>query len=275
MKVPTELNAWARFKRLDAVELARSDDGDVRVGRNLYGCHASGKQDQRAKKDRKAGDVRGRNKTGCACSHGHQPKNHRLFVPKPIDAPTARIRKHKVRREEGELYQHRLHIVQLEDTLEMRDDDVVQTCEKSHHEEQDHGHRHRMAIRYRAQLVLRSRPRYLLRVECQASSFPKATQIRLYQQIDKPRPPNQYLPLVCEETALSSCTGKNLYGTGVIDATGFHSVTRARADSCQEVSSPPQCHGQRNRLRSCRQGNQGVSCPQGRKRIAREDTPCS
>ena len=73
---------------------------------------------------------------------------------------------------------NRLHIAQLENTLEMRDDDVVQTCEKSHHKEQDHGHRHRSAIRYRVQLALCSGLRYLLRVQCQASSFPKATQIR-------------------------------------------------------------------------------------------------
>ena len=54
---------------------------------------------------------------------------------------------HKIGAEEGELDQHHLGIIQLEEIFQMRDEDIVQNSDKSPRNKQDGDHRHRSLVR--------------------------------------------------------------------------------------------------------------------------------
>jgi hypothetical protein len=55
-------------------------------------------------------------------------------------------RKHEIPRKESELDEHNLGVVQAENGLEMRDQDVVQAGHEAPHEEERGNHRHRGGI---------------------------------------------------------------------------------------------------------------------------------
>src|SRR6185312_9655879 len=66
-------------------------------------------------------------------------------------------REDEVRHEEAELHQHRLRIVQVEDALQVRNQNVVEARQKSPHEEEHRRDAHRPDVRLLCATPLRTR----------------------------------------------------------------------------------------------------------------------
>ena len=113
-----------------------ADHRDVGVHCDLNGGHAAGEDDERAQEDREQCKVRGGNEPGSTERHNEQSDNHGLLVSEPLNQTPGGIAEDEVGREEGELNHHGFGVVELEDALEVRNDDVVETGEKTHHEKQ-------------------------------------------------------------------------------------------------------------------------------------------
>jgi hypothetical protein len=75
--------------------------------------------------------------------------NHRaVLVSEPLDQHAGRQRDDEVRAEETELHQHRLHVCQRVDRLQMRDQHVVERGDQAHHEEQRGDDAHGAAVAF-------------------------------------------------------------------------------------------------------------------------------
>ena len=72
MKVPTELKACARLRRLEAVA-GRTDDRDVGVDGDLHDGHSGGEDDERAEEDGKE----------AKCAAGRKPAAPRAMTRRP------------------------------------------------------------------------------------------------------------------------------------------------------------------------------------------------
>ena len=76
-----------------------------------------------------------------------RPIDHGAFVTERVDEFAAGIAEDEVRREEGELDEHRFGVAELEDAFEVGDDDVVEAGEKTDHEEEGRRDRHSAGVR--------------------------------------------------------------------------------------------------------------------------------
>jgi hypothetical protein len=110
-----------RFNRLDAV---------------CAGPRTSRENNQCAKKKRERRNGCRRDKQQRPYSHRNKPDHHRFFVADPVDQFSRGQRKYEIRGKERKLDQHHFRVVQIENGLQMRDQNVVQRGEESPHEEQ-------------------------------------------------------------------------------------------------------------------------------------------
>ena len=111
---------------------------DVGVGRDLEAGNSGCEDDECREEESEGGDGCGgeeEKRSGC---HDEQTDDHGLLVASPLDELASGEGEDEVGGEEGELHQHDLSVVELEDALEVGDEDVVETGEESPHEE-EHG----------------------------------------------------------------------------------------------------------------------------------------
>ncbi len=121
--------------------LGRPDDGDVRIDGDLDDGHTGGEDDECAEEDGKERETRGGDEASGADGHDDEADDHG-FVTELIDECSAGIAEDEVGGEEGELHGEDFGVVEREDALQVRDDDVVEASEEADHEEEGGGHGH-------------------------------------------------------------------------------------------------------------------------------------
>ena len=122
--------------------LGRPDDGDVGIDGDLHDGHAGGEDDERAEEDGEEREVGGGDEAGGADGHDDEADDHGLLVAVLIDEGSAGVAEDEVGGEEGELHGEDFGVVEREDALEVRDDDVVEAGEEADHEEERGGDAH-------------------------------------------------------------------------------------------------------------------------------------
>ena len=115
--------------------LLRAEQGHVRIGGHLQHGDAGGQHEQRAEEGGVKVQRRGRPETQRADAGDRQPGHDALLVAQCRDHAPGRHAHQEVRAEKGELHQDRLRVVELEDRLQVRDQDVVEAGQEAPHEE--------------------------------------------------------------------------------------------------------------------------------------------
>ena len=122
--------------------LRRADDRDVGVDRNLHDGHAGGENDQRGEEHVEGGELGGGQESERAERHHEQADDCGLLVAQLVDELAGGVAEDEVGAEEVERDVLHLRVVEDEDRLEMRADDVVEAGEKAEGKEDDGGDRH-------------------------------------------------------------------------------------------------------------------------------------
>ena len=143
--VPNELKACARFKRLDAV-FAGPNTATYGIRRNLQGRDPSGKDHQSNQEERIRRHGGSGNEQNGSRSHREKSGDHGPFVADPLHDLSHGNRKKKVCREKRELNEHDLRVAQVEDRLQVGNQNVVETGEKSPHKEQSRNDHQRALV---------------------------------------------------------------------------------------------------------------------------------
>ncbi|MND40510.1 hypothetical protein D3C80_312500 [compost metagenome] len=110
--------------------------GDVRVRGDLKDCYAGCENEERT--EEQAVDAVGgcRDEEGAADRGDQQANDDTPFIGDALNQRTRWQRYDEIGTEEAKLNEHRLRVVQREDVLQMRNENVVQAGDKAPHEEQ-------------------------------------------------------------------------------------------------------------------------------------------
>ena len=122
--------------------VCRPKHRDIRIGRYLQGRDAGCEHDERGEKERERGHAGGGDEKQCTDAHGEESGDHGALVADPFDDFSCRDAEGCIRAKEDELYEHGFGVVEREDGLQMRDEDVIERCKKAPHEEERGDHRH-------------------------------------------------------------------------------------------------------------------------------------
>ncbi len=120
----------------------RAKVGDVWVRGNLKAGDAGGEDDQSCEEQAVGCGGGGWEEEQGSGSHDDEADDHGLFVAAPLDQLARGQSEDEIGREEGELDEEGLAVVQAEDSLKVRDEDVVETGEEAPHEKEHRGDAH-------------------------------------------------------------------------------------------------------------------------------------
>ena len=120
--------------------LGRSKDDHIGIGGNLQQRHASRDNSQRHQKQRKGWNHGRWKKTERADRHDQQACHHGPLVADPINHFAGGKREDEIAGEEEGLHQHDFGIVQREEMLQVRDQNVVEAGDESPQEEERNHH---------------------------------------------------------------------------------------------------------------------------------------
>ena len=122
----------------------RPQHGDVRIGGDLQTGNPRGKHNERHQKQRIRGNAGRWHEKKRAQAHGEQTHDHRSLIADPVNDLGRRNGEKKIRSEERKLNQHDLRVIQIENRLQMRDKNIVETGQKAPHKKQcSHCHQRR------------------------------------------------------------------------------------------------------------------------------------
>ncbi|MCY1301919.1 hypothetical protein D9M70_515560 [compost metagenome] len=116
--------------------IRRTKHGHVRVGRNLQQRDAACQHEESTEEQRIDAKACRRDEQRAADGGDDEAEHDPPFVADALDERAGGQRDDEIGAEEAELDQHRLRVVEREDVLQMRDQNVVQARDEAPHEEQ-------------------------------------------------------------------------------------------------------------------------------------------
>ena len=115
-----------------------AQQADQRVGHHLHHGNPTRQHEQRRQKHAKGGAGRGGNEQQAAHHHRQQPHHRPAHIAQPLHHQRPGNGDGEISGKKGRLHQHRLHIVEGEQLLQLGDDHIIQAGDAAKDEEQGH-----------------------------------------------------------------------------------------------------------------------------------------